>query len=47
MIKHALNQAEKYNIIFENIIDLDVTSPLRNIKDIINAFKKFKRMQAI
>ena len=47
VIKHALNQAEKkYNIIFENIIDLDVTSPLRNIKDIINAFKKFKKKNA-
>lgn len=43
-IRHAVNICElktkkKYNY----ICDLDVTSPLRNYKDIKNAFKKFKK----
>jgi len=43
-IKHALIEAEKhYKKKFDIIIDLDATSPLRDIKDILNAYKYFKR----
>ena len=43
-IKHLLLNSEKYfKKKFETIIDLDVTSPLRKISDIINAYKKFKK----
>ena len=42
VIKHALLQSEKYyNKKFNFIVDLDVTSPLRKVEDIINAFKLF------
>ena len=42
VIKHALREAEKfYSKKFKYIIDLDVTSPLRRTKDIINAYKTF------
>ena len=42
VLRHALNEAEKfYNKKFKFIVDLDVTSPLRSVKDIINAYKKF------
>ena len=42
VIKHALREAEKfYSKKFKYIIDLDVTSPLRSTKDIINAYKTF------
>ena len=35
-IRHAVTTIEKkYNILFDNIIDLDCTSPLRDIDDII------------
>lgn len=41
-IKHAFIEAEKfYDKKFNYIVDLDVTSPLREIKDIINAYKTF------
>ena len=41
-IKDALLKSEKYyNTQFEHIIDLDATSPLRNVSDIINAFNQF------
>ena len=41
-VRHALFQAEKfYNKKFETIIDLDVTSPLRKIEDILNAYNFF------
>jgi CMP-N,N'-diacetyllegionaminic acid synthase len=44
VILHALNQAEKfYKKKYDIIIDLDVTSPLRKIKDIKDAFNKFKK----
>ena len=40
VIKHALREAEKfYSKKFKYIIDLDVTSPLRSVEDIINAYK--------
>ena len=46
-IRHALFQAEKfYNKKFEIIIDLDVTSPLRKIEDILNAYKFFIKQKA-
>ena len=42
VIRHALREAEKfYSKKFKYIIDLDVTSPLRSTKDIINAYKTF------
>ncbi len=41
-IKHALIEAEKYyGMKFKCIVDLDVTSPLRKVEDIINAYKLF------
>ena len=44
VIRHALFEAEKhYNKKFEIIIDLDVTSPLRKVEDILNAYKYFVR----
>ena len=43
-IKHAWRESEKFfNTKFDIIFDLDVTSPLREIKDIRNAKKKFIR----
>ena len=42
VIRHALFQAEKfYNKKFEKIVDLDATSPLRKIEDILNAYNFF------
>tara|TARA_Y100000768_G_scaffold224951_1_gene169834 strand:- start:423 stop:1115 length:693 start_codon:yes stop_codon:yes gene_type:complete len=44
VIKHAVIEAEKkLDDKFDTIIDLDVTSPLRNISDIKNAYKIFKQ----
>ena len=41
-IKHALIESEKYyDKEFKFIVDLDVTSPLRKVEDIINAYKFF------
>ena len=41
-IRHAFVEAEKfYGKKFKFIVDLDVTSPLRNVEDIINAYKFF------
>jgi|688.fasta_scaffold307579_2 CMP-N,N'-diacetyllegionaminic acid synthase len=43
VIKNAILESEKkFNYKFDYICDLDVTSPLRKISDIRNAFKKFK-----
>jgi CMP-N,N'-diacetyllegionaminic acid synthase len=43
-IRDAVQKSEKYfNESCNYVCDLDVTSPLRNIKDITNSFKKFKR----
>jgi CMP-N-acetylneuraminic acid synthetase len=43
VIKHAILEAEKkFGYKFDYICDLDVTSPLRKISDIRNAFKKIK-----
>jgi len=42
VIKDLLLKSEKfYNTKFDYIIDLDVTSPLRDVEDIINAFNYF------
>ena len=46
-IKHALVQAEKlYNKKFETIIELEATSPLRKIEDILKAYKLFVKKKA-
>ena len=43
VIRHATLEAEKkFNYRFDFICDLDVTSPLRKINDIRNAYKKLK-----
>ena len=42
VIRHALLEAEKiYKKKFEIIVDLDITSPLRNVADIQKALKNF------
>ena len=42
-VRHALIESERYfNKKFEICVDLDLTSPLRNVDDIKNALKKFK-----
>ena len=42
VIMHIFKTAEKfYNTKFDVLVDLDATSPLRNIKDIINSYKMF------
>lgn len=47
VIRHALNQAEKfYNKKYDLIVDLDVTSPLRVVKDIKLALKYFIKSKA-
>ena len=47
VIRHALIKAEKfYNKSFKFIVDLDVSSPLRNAEDIIKAYKFFLRKKA-
>ena len=41
-IQHALRESEKkFNCKFDQIIDLDVTSPLRNVQDIRKAYNIF------
>jgi len=46
-IRHALFEAEKhYKKKFDIIIDLDVSSPLRKINDILNAYKHFIKKKA-
>ena len=46
-IKHALVQAEKfYNKKFETIVELEATSPLRKIEDILKAYKFFVKKKA-
>ena len=42
VIRNTLLKAEKYfNVKFDNIVDLDVTSPLRKVSDIRNSFDYF------
>ena len=46
-IKHAFMEAEKfYAKKFNFIVDLDVTSPLRKVEDIIKAYKFFLRKKS-
>jgi len=46
-IKHAFKESEKfYGKKFEFIVDLDATSPLRNVKDIIGAYRNFIKKKA-
>jgi len=46
-IRHALIETEKYyGKKFNFIMDLDVTSPLRNVSDIVNAHKTFLKKKA-
>ena len=42
VIRHAFLEAEKYyGRHFDVLVDLDATSPLRNVKDITGAYKQF------
>jgi CMP-N,N'-diacetyllegionaminic acid synthase len=44
VIRDAFVRSENYyNKKFDYLIDLDATSPLRDVEDIINAFKQFKK----
>ena len=48
VIKHLLLESEKkFKTKFDIIMDLDVTSPLRLIKDIKNSFKQFLKNKSI
>ncbi len=47
VIRHAFKKAEDYyKKKFDIIMDLDVSSPLRNIKDIKNCLKMFKKKKS-
>lgn len=47
VIRHALHESEKYyGNLFDVIVDLDVTSPLRSIEDIVAAYQQFVREEA-
>jgi CMP-N,N'-diacetyllegionaminic acid synthase len=42
VIRHALKEAENYyGQLFDVLIDLDATSPLRYVEDILNAYNQF------
>jgi CMP-N,N'-diacetyllegionaminic acid synthase len=44
VIRDAFIRSEEYyNRVFDYLIDLDATSPLRNVADIINSFNQFKK----
>ena len=46
-IKHAFKESENfYGKKFEFIVDLDATSPLRNVEDIISAYRNFIKKKA-
>ncbi len=48
VIRHAVKFCENKNKIRYNYVcDLDVTSPLRNLKDIYESFKKFKKEKSL
>lgn len=48
VIKHALEESEKkFDCKFDHIIDLDATSPLRNVEDIRKAYKIFFKVALI
>ncbi len=47
VIKHAFKKAEEhFNKKFDIIVDLDATSPLRMVSDIVNAYKYFRRTKS-
>ncbi len=47
VIKHAVVKAEKeFNKKYDLVFDLDVTSPLRETKDILQAYQLFKKNKA-
>ena len=47
VIRHALLESEKhFKKKFDVIVDLDVTSPLRKVEDIKNAYKQFQDSKA-
>ena len=47
VIRHVFLEAEKYyNQRFDVIVDLDVTSPLRKVKDLKAAFQQFQKEDA-
>ena len=42
VIRHALKESEKrYVQMFDVVVDLDVTSPLRKINDIVESYQQF------
>lgn len=44
VIRHALNRCEAvYNTIYNIIVDLDITAPIRKISDLDNCLKLFKK----
>ena len=44
VVRHALIKSEKeFDLKFDYIFDLDVTSPLRTVNDLQKSFKKFKK----
>ena len=43
VIQHLVKNLKKINKSFDIIVDLDVTSPLRNISDITQAISLFKK----
>lgn len=48
VIRDTLNRTEnKYNLKFDYIVDLDITSPLRKISDIKKAFKNFLKKKSL
>tara|TARA_B100000575_G_C23127828_1_gene653702 strand:- start:844 stop:1569 length:726 start_codon:yes stop_codon:yes gene_type:complete len=48
IIKYSVDKiSSKYNEFYEFIVDLDVTSPLRNKRDILNSLNLIKKQKAI
>ena len=42
VIRHAFLEAEKhYGVQFDVLVDMDATSPLRNVEDIVRAYRQF------
>ena len=42
VVRHTLKESEKYyNLSFDVVVDLDVTSPLRKVHDIIESYQQF------
>ncbi len=48
IIKYSINKiSKKYNEFYEFIVDLDVTSPLRNKRDILSSLNLIKKQKAL